>query len=245
MRKNLFIFLSLITTLFSVNAAEKKVVEIKDFDKYFTKDHQKELLSKEPGFCLYAYDLVGFKDETVKIATKRIIHQFPEYFTVDETEPTLVKDDDCYYFISGKGFLPGEKVTFAVNYPSDLIWELTPYPLYTQANGKKIEAELVKLNPTVYEIRCYGYENNSKLYFNGESEKEKIEQQIIVDTNKPVIFTFCPEVPTKTGGIAKASVNVLKGEKLTLHLPWGEALLEFEEGKIPQFDPNSIDKIVN
>lgn len=138
------------------------------------------------------------------------------------------------FVVSGKGFLPGEKIR--VNFqcegeePSSII--LHPNPLYDWNDNcdALVIADLINMKPTVYELTAKGLKNGEKLEFVNVVGKSQDTLQVIYDDSKPM--RFIPNIKKGFGGTSHLTIVRENGEVFELYLPFGMELTRYSQGKI-------------
>lgn len=138
-------------------------------------------------------------------------------------------------FLSSKGFLPGEKVNLVVSTKNGAIKSKAipffPQPLIQEDKNDraKMTAELATLSPTQYIVYLEGFRYNEKLRFVSYSLGEKVTSELRYKGKTPL--WYAPEVIGKSGAISRALIGRENGNRITLNMPWGNALLKHNKGE--------------
>lgn len=132
--------------------------------------------------------------------------------------------------VSEKGYLPGEKVSIrAKSSTSEEYDTLSFYPrplVLFDENGKEIAgAELININPAMYNIYIVFNPENRLVLFKSKSGPENINQMLY--QNEPITMTTIPDVINMKGGICSFSLTYQNGHTYTFSLPWGDELISY------------------
>ena len=147
----------------------------------------------------------------------------------------FLEEDEPVFFISSKGFLPGEKVIFSLETIGGIAigqpFELFPQPLIQEMrSGKsKLIAELSILSPSRYEITLEGIPSFETLEVCSCSLDEKIETEFVY--RQGFCIGHMPGVIGKAGGVCNFSITRQRGDKFQISLPWGEELKKHVSGE--------------
>lgn len=139
------------------------------------------------------------------------------------------------FVVSGKGFLPGERVTFnflCEDGTASAI-SLIPYPLHdrNEKGDAFVSAELKGTHPVAYEITAQGFKDGEELEFITTAGKAKETFTVKYQEGKP--FGYLPSI--KKGGLKGVSHLEIKrenGDVFTFDLPWGYELNRYAKGKV-------------
>lgn len=139
------------------------------------------------------------------------------------------------FVVSGKGFLPGERVTlkFACEDGTTSTVSVVPYPLYdrNEKGDVVIHAELKNMQPAGYEITGAGLKDGEELEFTTTAGKSKETFKVKYQEGKGI--AYLPNI--KKGGLSGTSHLVISrenGEKFDFDLPWGTQFAKFTKGKV-------------
>lgn len=139
------------------------------------------------------------------------------------------------FVISGKGFLPGERVTvkFACEDGTVSSVDVVPYPLYDRNEKGDVifHAELKNMKPVGYEITGAGLKDGEELEFSTVAGKTKESFKVKYEEGKGI--AYLPNI--KKGGLSGTSHLVItreNGEKFDFNLPWGTQLSKYSKGKV-------------
>ena len=199
----------------------------------------------DPGFTKY---LVVFRavPETppYSIVMKRIAQNPPGKFLphpVHSGEHIAKSKQDnspVGFFLSEKGFLPGEKVTLRITSGiKSEFYEVGGYlrPLRERnAAGKTmLEARLISAWPAHYSIIISEIAPGEEVEFVSTSAHESfshvIPEECVIDG--ACTTSYMPEVVGVSGGIAKIEVRRKDGSSHKLELPWGDEFLPYLQGE--------------
>jgi hypothetical protein len=139
------------------------------------------------------------------------------------------------FVISGKGFLPGERVTvkFACEDGTVSSVDVVPYPLYDRNEKGDVifHAELKNTAPAGYEITADGLNEGEELEFLTTAGKSKETFKVKYQEGKGI--AYLPSI--KKGGLSGTSHLVItreNGEQFNFDLPWGTEFSKYSKGKI-------------
>lgn len=139
------------------------------------------------------------------------------------------------FVVSGKGFLPGERVTLKFTAEDGTISSVNfvPYPIYDRTDSGEaiMHAELVSLQPAGYEFTGVGLKDGEELEFSTVAGKAKETFKVKYQEGKGI--AYLPSI--KKGGLSGTSHLVItreNGEKFDFNLPWGTQLSKYSKGKI-------------
>lgn len=137
------------------------------------------------------------------------------------------------FVVSGKGFLPGERmrVSFQCEGEEPSTITLHPNPLYDWNDNcdALIVADLINMKPTVYELTAKGLKNGEKLEFINLVGRSEDVLHVTYDESKPM--RFIPNVKKAFGGTSHLTIVRENGEVFELYLPFGMELSRHAKGK--------------
>ena len=138
------------------------------------------------------------------------------------------------FVVSGKGFLPGERVTlkFQAEDGSVSTVNVQPYPLYDRnyKGDAFIFAELKDIKPVSYELVGKGLKDGEELEFITTAGKAKETFKVKYEAGKPMVYL--PNIKKGRSGNSHLIIKRENGETFDLYLPWGIQLTKFIKGKI-------------
>ncbi len=141
---------------------------------------------------------------------------------------------------SERGFLPGEKVTIRVKKDGDTHYDTIsfyPVPLVLKDSfgNELMNAEIVSVCPTTYDLKIAYNESNRLVKFGSYKENEKKEEYVY--QTEPLL-AFCTVATDDTiGGIIHLKLFYQDGSSYEMDLPWGNELTPYVQGKV-----NSLEK---
>lgn len=138
------------------------------------------------------------------------------------------------FFISARGYLPGEEMTFRLSSKDKKVFReitLCPRPLILRKKSGEILAK-AKLGPapyvmTSYQIDISGIKEGEKFQFISTSAHEKMETSV----TGPIYINHLPAVLGLRGGTCKIELKLEDGSSHTLFLPWGNEMAQYHSGK--------------
>lgn len=166
------------------------------------------------------------KYQTVAVDSSNTLYKMSKM--VDEKFPFLI--------VSGRGFLPGEKVDLLLNVDGMKQSELmsfVPNPIvrYSKKDEAKVYALIHGVAPTMYSIHFENFKEGESLIFESYSGGERIRDRVPYAKNMQI--SHMPGVMGKKGGKCKIIVTRESGEEMIFSLPWGEAFIAYLEGRRP------------
>lgn len=153
-------------------------------------------------------------------------------FTVDKQNRVHIggSEKDCIE-LAAIGFLKGEPAIFSFESKNKTLVNVSVYPHLIAAENEdgdiSIGAELIMLKPAVYRLHMGGIEDGETFALHSESCDEVINTKKAFSSNNWI--TISPDVIGKKGGIGVVTITV-RDQKISIELPWGEALLDHALG---------------
>ena len=205
----------------------------------------KKLAAQEPEYNKIIFKLEGFpRHQEINFEIKRLASKDPKSF---EHKVTFTIDDDGYILISNSGhrlqnligsshgYLPGERVIYRFSTADGTISrEISgvPTPAVVKNKDHKVvlRANLVSVNPTVYQIILPGFEEGEEYDFKSTSVGETAKAKPKYVKNKP--FLYSPSANSRNKGAdAILEIRRKSGQTYSIRLPWGTALEAYQNEK--------------
>jgi hypothetical protein len=98
-----------------------------------------------------------------------------------------------------------------------------PIDVKNSAGVPIIEAELISLKPTVYQIHVRGFNENEKFTLKSKTGP-RITEVVETFAEDGVSLTYSPELKGKKGGESIVEIRRQSGKKYSLKFPWGNRL---------------------
>lgn len=203
----------------------------------------KVLAAKEPEHNKIIFRLDNFpKHKEINIDIRRLASKDPAAF---EHKVSFTIDDDGSFLInntdyrlqnligSSHGYLPGERVVYRFSTADGTISKEisgVPTPAVVKNKDHKVvlRANLVSLNPTVYQIILPGMADGEEYEFKSTSIGETTKAKPKYSKKKPLLYT--PSASRGSGGEAILEVKKKSGT-YSIRLPWGTALDAYHNEK--------------
>lgn len=185
-------------------------------------------------FSVIGFELLNFpKNKKIKLNVLKPLSNESKTIsccTIDENGRINIgrlPSIDLLYILT-EGFYYGERVIFDFIVDEEIIFQLTLVPNLLVAVNKtgdiKAHAELIQLKPSRYVIFVEGLKEKEQ-YAVTRSSSGLLDR--IRDRFEPThCCTLSPDVPWKKSGVGKVFIDVRK-QRLTLELPWGNALEDY------------------
>jgi hypothetical protein len=128
------------------------------------------------------------------------------------------------YIIGLSGMCTGEPSDFVLmsrNGKKAAACHLNPKPIESVIGTKKITAELVSADGSVYLVKGTGFEPIEEISLHSMSEGELLESTFKADDNGSFEMLMAPMVVGKRSGTARETFTTKKNEKFCLILLWG------------------------
>ncbi len=212
------------------NGTIKKSDELKGLEK-FDKGHYKTLINMEampPGLKF----TVSNDRELIGAMGKQTVESFTreQLTTVRSPSGALIP---CFV-VSGKGFLPGEKVKMKFECEDGQIStvDIIPYPIHdcNEKGDAFVCAELKKTKPYAYNIIANGFEDGEELELNTVAGKATETVKVTYQRGKPI--PYLPNIKKGQRGTSHLAIKRQNGDVFDLDLPWGYELSKYAKGKI-------------
>ncbi len=133
--------------------------------------------------------------------------------------------------LSGRGFIPGEKITFLFKKDRAFDYEkfhFSPRPIVVPDSAGRVLAkvELMSVEPvTQYNLECSFNRENRLIRIQSFSGNERVSQLLFQD--EPMTIVCIPDVINQKGGIATCQLTYQDGQVYTLEFPWGQELVPY------------------
>lgn len=230
-----------------LDAAGKPVVEayLVPADAVEKMPKLKSLLSFDKDFNKMVFRLKNFPtDKEVVLEEKRLASLTPSAYTqamsfTISPDGTIVTSDQKKLpalVLSGKGFLPGERVTFRFRIvESGQSEEVTLYPTPIVARNKVgevvLRAELISLIPTVYNIEMPTLKEGEDYEFVSTSLGEVVKSKAKYSKDTPIHYS--PEVEGHAkGSTSRLEIKRKSVDPIVVTFPWGTLLKSYLSGDL-------------
>lgn len=133
--------------------------------------------------------------------------------------------------LSGRGFIPGEEITFLFKKDGALEYKklsFCPRPIVvSDSEGRTlIKAVLASVEPvTQYYLNCSFNPKNRLVCFQSFSGNEHISEPLF--QSEPMTIVSIPDVINQKGGVASLEFTYQDGQVYTLEFPWGQELIPY------------------
>ncbi|HEV8052055.1 MAG TPA: hypothetical protein VGP47_06145 [Parachlamydiaceae bacterium] len=205
----------------------------------------KKLAGQEPEYNKIIFKLEGFpKHQEIHLEIKRLASEIPTEFehkvsfSISADGSLLISNSDQRLqnlISSSHGFLPGERVVYRFRtadgtISKDISGVPTPAVVKDKDHKVVLKANLVSINPTVYQIILPGLEEGEQYDFKSTSLGETTKAKPKYVKNKP--FLYSPSANNKSkGSDAILEIRRKSGQTYSIRLPWGTALEGYQNEK--------------
>lgn len=205
----------------------------------------KALTKQDPEYNKIVFTLDGFpKNQEIIFEVKRLADIDPKgyeqkfTFTIQDDNTFLIKDSDHRIqkiMSSSHGYLPGETVFYRFRTADDKISKEvsgipTPAEIKDADFKTVIKADLVSINPTVYNISLPALDDGEQYELKSTSLGETTKAKPKHTKNKS--FHITPGGKTnRKGGEAVLEIKRKSGKRYSIVLPWGTGLNGYLKGK--------------
>lgn len=219
--------------------------------KYYSADaiqaipRLKPLANLEPECNKVLFKLENFpKNEEIILEIKRLASDNPKAyerkvsFFIEDDGSILIAGSDQHLqtiICSSHGFLPGERATYRFRTADGSInKEISGIPTPAVVKNKdyevQLKAELVSINPTVYQISLPTMEDGEEYELKATSIGQITRAKPKYVKNTPFHYSPVAEGNSK-GGDANLEILRAQGQVYKIQLPWGTALEAYLSGK--------------
>lgn len=212
----------------------------------------KPLTAQEPEYNKIIFQLKGYpKNKDIVLEIKRLASLNPKAyekkfsFTIQQDGSMLIANSDQKLraiISSSRGFLPGERVYYRFRTDDGAIdKEISGIPTPAIVKNKEgkvaLKAELLSVNPTIYQIELPVMNEGEEYELKSTSVGEITQAKPKYSEKTP--FHYTPAGSNKgKGGDSLLEIHRKNGEVYTITLPWGSALQAYLQG-VKAYSPNN------
>jgi hypothetical protein len=205
----------------------------------------KPLASQEPEYNKILFKLEGYPtNKEIILEIKRLASPDPKayekllFFTIKDDGSMLISGTDQQIQTvigNSRGFLPGERVFYRFRTIDGKVNNETsgiPTPAIVRNKDHKVvlNAELVSVNPTAYQITFPTMTNGEEYELKSISVGDIVRAKPKYNKDKPLIYAPAAKANSK-GGDAILEIRRKSGPTYAIKLPWGCALEGYYSGK--------------
>lgn len=226
----------------SMQLSAQPTVEVHKPSEADMKKHPKYAIYKDfdPGRPKFSFTLRDFPTNTPLIlSTKRLAHgenyiRKCNFYVRDDGKIILGHNEERDCFIASNAmFLPGESVYFNFHTPEGVtISEIHLVPNEITAEDKaktiRVTAELLSVDPTIYEMHVYGVQDGEEYKIKSISGAESIVTNNVYSSKEKIIVA--PAIVGVLGGTATWELITKSRKSVKLKLPWGKIHNEYLNG---------------